>query len=133
MIRALGAIANKGYMVQPHLVSAIRLNSGIERKLDWGKSVRIFSATSTHETIAMMGALNDEILYGCKAKIPTMSVAVKTGTAQLTKPGGGYYDDRFFHSFVGFFPSYSPRFIILLYTNDPKGVRYSYQTLNAPF
>ena len=133
MIRALGAIANKGYMVQPHLVSAIRLNSGIERKLDWGKSVRIFSATSTLETVAMMGALNDEILYGGKAKIPTMSVAVKTGTAQLTKPGGGYYDDRFFHSFVGFFPSYSPRFIILLYTNDPKGVRYASETLDATF
>lgn len=133
MIRALGAIANKGYMIQPHLVSAIRLNSGIERKLDWGKSVRIFSATSTLETVAMMGALNDEILYGGKAKIPTMSVAVKTGTAQLTKPGGGYYDDRFFHSFVGFFPSYSPRFIILLYTNDPKGVRYASETLDATF
>lgn len=133
MIRALGAIANKGYMIQPHLVSAIRLNSGIERKLDWGKSVRIFSATSTLETVAMMGALNDEILYGGKAKIPTMSVAVKTGTAQLTKPGGGYYDDRFFHSFVGFFPSYSPRFIILLYTNDPKGVQYASETLDATF
>ena len=133
MIRALGAIANKGYMIQPHLVSAIRLNSGIERKLDWGKSVRIFSATSTLETVAMMGALNDEILYGGKAKIPTMSIAVKTGTAQLTKPGGGYYDDRFFHSFVGFFPSYSPRFIILLYTNDPKGVQYASETLDATF
>ena len=81
----------------------------------------------------MMDALNDEILYGGKAKIPTMSVAVKTGTAQLTKPGGGYYDDRFFHSFVGFFPSYSPRFIILLYTNDPRGVQYASETLDATF
>ena len=34
MIRALGAIANGGVMVQPHLVSAIRLDSGITRKLD---------------------------------------------------------------------------------------------------
>ena len=73
----------------------------------------------------MMSALNDEILYGGKAKIPTMSVAAKTGTAQLTSPGGGYYTDRFFHSFTGFFPAYNPRFIILLYTNDPKGVQYA--------
>ncbi len=133
MIRALGAIANKGEMVQPHLASAIRLNSGIERRLDWGEKVRVFSATSTRETIAMMDALNDEILYDGKAKIPTMSVAVKTGTAQLTKPNGGYYDDRFFHSFVGFFPSYNSRFIILLYTNDPKGVQYASETLDATF
>ena len=81
----------------------------------------------------MMDALNDEILYGGKAKIPTMSVAVKTGTAQLTMPGGGYYTDHFFHSFVGFFPSYNPRFIILLYTNDPKGVQYASETLDATF
>ena len=133
MIRALGAVANDGIMVQPHLVSAIRLNSGIERKLDWGEKVRVFSATSTHETIAMMNALMDEILYDKKAKIPTMSVAVKTGTAQLTNTEGGYYKDRFFHSFVGFFPSYNPRFIILLYTNDPKGVQYASETLDATF
>ncbi|MEK7515399.1 MAG: penicillin-binding protein 2 [Patescibacteria group bacterium] len=133
MIRALGALANKGEMVQPHLVSAIRLNSGIEREIDWGKKVRVFSATSTRETVAMMDALMDEVLYNKKAKIPTMSVAVKTGTSQLTNPEGGYYKDRFFHSFVGFFPSYAPRFIILLYTNDPKGVQYASETLDAAF
>ncbi len=133
MIRALGALANGGTMVQPHLVRAIRLNSGIERTLDWGKKTPIFSATSTRETVEMMSALNDEILYGGKAKIPTMSVAAKTGTAQLTSPGGGYYTDRFFHSFTGFFPAYNPRFIILLYTNDPKGVQYASETLNTTF
>lgn len=133
MIRALGAIANGGLMVEPHLVSAIRLNSGITRSLDWGEKIPIFSATSTRETIAMMDALDDNILYNGKAKIPTMSVAVKTGTAQLTTPGGGYYTDRFFHSFVGFFPSYNPRFIILLYTNDPKGVQYASETLDSTF
>lgn len=133
MIRALGTLANGGEMVQPHLVSAIRLNSGIERNLEWGEKIRIFSATSTRETVEMMSALNDEILYGGKAKIPTMSVAVKTGTSQLTSPDGGYYNDRFFHSFVGFFPAYNPRFIILLYTNDPKGVQYASETLDAAF
>jgi cell division protein FtsI/penicillin-binding protein 2 len=81
----------------------------------------------------MMDALDDEILYNGKAKIPTMSVAVKTGTAQLTTSSGGYYDDRYFHSFVGFFPSYNPRFIILLYTHDPKGVQYASETLDATF
>jgi cell division protein FtsI (penicillin-binding protein 3) len=62
-----------------------------------------------------------------------MSVAAKTGTAQLTDGHGGYHKDRFFHSFVGFFPSYSPRFIILLYTNDPRGVQYASETLDKTF
>ena len=133
MIRALGALANGGAMVQPHIVRAVRLNSGIERKLDWSQKVQVFSGTAARETTTMMDAANDQALEGGRAKIPTMSVAAKTGTSQLTTPEGGYYTDRFFHSFVGFFPSYSPRFIILLYTNDPKGVQYASETLNATF
>ncbi len=133
MIRALGAIANGGFMVQPHLVSAIRLDSGITKQLEWSQKVQVFSATSTRETITMMDALDDGPLYDGKAKIETMSVAAKTGTAQLTNGQGGYYDDKFFHSFIGFFPSYNPRFIILLYTQDPKGVKYASETLDATF
>ncbi|MFA5998150.1 MAG: penicillin-binding protein 2 [Candidatus Paceibacterota bacterium] len=133
MMRALGAIANGGVMVKPHLVRAVRLNSGIERELDWSETVPVFSAAAARETTEMMTALVDEKLENGKAIIPTMSVAAKTGTAQLTTPGGSYYTDRFFHSFVGFFPSYSPRFIILLYTNDPQGVTYASETLDATF
>lgn len=125
MIRALGAIANGGVMVNPHLVSAIRLNSGIVRQLDWGQGTRVFSATASHETTVMMDALFDNIFGGGKDRIPTMSVAAKTGTAQLPTPTGTYYMNRFFHSEVAFFPSFNPRFIILLYTNDPKGVEYA--------
>lgn len=133
MIRALGALANGGVMVQPHLVSTIRLNSGIDRELDWSKGVRIFSPAAVRDTAEMMTAVVDEKLENGKAKIPTMSVAAKTGTAQLTDGQGGYASDRFFHSFVGFFPSYNPRFIILLYTNDPKNVTYASDTLGSTF
>ncbi len=133
MVRALGAVANGGSMVRPHLVGAVRLNSGVERKIDWGEKVRVFSAAAARETTHMMVALTDEVLEEGKAKIPTMSVAAKTGTAQLTTQGGGYATDRFFHSFAGFFPAYNPRFIILLYTDDPRGVTYASETLNAAF
>ena len=133
MIRALGAIANGGVMVEPHLVSAIHLDSGITRPFDWSQTTRVFSAEAARETTVMMTALVDQKLENGKAIIPTMSVAAKTGTAQLTKPGGGYYTDRYFHSFVGFFPSYNPRFIILLYTDDPQHVEYASETLDATF
>jgi cell division protein FtsI/penicillin-binding protein 2 len=133
MIRALGAIANGGKMVQPHLVSAIRLNSGIVRSIDWSQTTPVFSAEAARETTQMMTEMVDERLENGKAIIPTMSVAAKTGTAQLTDGHGGYYTDRFFHSFVGFFPSYNPRFIILLYTDDPKHVEYASETLDSTF
>jgi len=133
MIRALGALANGGAMVRPHLVSAIRLDSGVVREPDWSQKTSVFSPDAVRETAQMMTAGFDEKLDGGKAKIPTMSVAVKTGTAQLTDGHGGYYSDRYFHSIVGFFPSYSPRFIILLYTNDPKNVQYASETLDGTF
>lgn len=133
MIRALGALANGGVMVEPHLASAVRLNSGIERSIDWSQTTPVFSATAVRETTEMMTAVVDEKLQNGKAMIPTMSVAAKTGTAQLTNGQGGYYTDRYFHSFVGFFPSYNPRFIILLYTNDPKNVTYASDTLSPSF
>ena len=133
MIRALGAIANGGVMVNPHLVSAIRLDSGIVRQLDWGQGTRVFSATAARETTVMMDALWDQalIVNGVSARIPTMSVAAKTGTAQLPTAAGGYYNDKFFNSEVAFFPSFDPRFIILLYTDDPQHVIYAEQSLST--
>jgi len=133
MIRALGALANGGAMIRPHLASAIRLDSGVTRTLDWSGTTQVFSPAAVRETVIMMDALDDGPLANGQAKIPTMSVAAKTGTAQLASPDGGYYTNRFFHSFVGFFPSFHPRFIILLYTNDPQGVEYASETLDATF
>jgi cell division protein FtsI (penicillin-binding protein 3)/stage V sporulation protein D (sporulation-specific penicillin-binding protein) len=133
MIRALGALANGGAMVRPHLVKSIELESGIRRDLDWSGSEAVYSPEAVRETVTMMDELTDEVLAEGTARIPTMSVAAKTGTAQLTTPGGGYYEDRWFHSFVGFFPSYKPRFIILLYTEDPQGVQYASETLTSTF
>ena len=62
------------------------------------------------------------------------SIAAKTGTAQMAKPdGSGYYDDRNFHSLIGFFPASNPRFVLYLFNNFPKGASFSSQTLADPF
>jgi cell division protein FtsI/penicillin-binding protein 2 len=133
MIRASATLANGGVLPHPHVVRAVRLSSGIERAVKLEESVPVFGEKAVREVATMMTAVVDEKLEGGRAKIPSMSVAAKTGTAQLTNAEGGYYQDRFFHSFMGFFPSYAPRFIILLYTNDPRGVTYASETLNSTF
>ena len=44
-----------------------------------------------------------------------------------------YYGDRYLHSFFGYFPAYKPRFLIFLYTVEPKDIDYASKTLTGPF
>lgn len=133
MVKALGALANGGQTVTPHLVRSIRLESGIEKTLAWGAPERVFSPEAVEETTRMLVKVVDTKLENGKLAIPSMSVAAKTGTAQVPGPGGVYAEGRYFHSFFGYFPAYEPRFIVLLYTKEPQGVQYASETLNRPF
>ncbi|MBU2103406.1 penicillin-binding protein 2 [Patescibacteria group bacterium] len=133
MVRALGALANEGQIVTPHLVRSVRLESGIEKKLSWGVPKRVFGAAATEETTRMLVNVVDLKLANGTVRIPEMSVAAKTGTAQIAGPGGKYSEDRYFHSFFGYFPAYDPKFIILLYTREPQNVKYASETLTHPF
>lgn len=133
MIRALGALANDGAIVTPHIVTAVKLESGIEKELSWGAPTPVFKSTTSATVSGMLATVVDTALLHGEASIPEMSVAAKTGTAQIAAPEGGYYPDRYFHSFFGYFPAYEPRFIILLYTREPKGVQYASETLTSSF
>ncbi len=133
MIRALGALANGGQVVTPHLVEKIRLESRLEKRLSWGMPERVFSAAAAESTTRMLVEVVDKKLAGGAVKIPEMSVAAKTGTAQIAGPGGKYSEGKYFHSFFGYFPAYDPKFIILLYTREPGGVQYASETLTHPF
>ncbi|MBY0110408.1 penicillin-binding protein 2 [Patescibacteria group bacterium] len=133
MIKALGALANDGKVVTPHIVRSIRLESGITKDLSWGNPEEVYSPEAVEEVTRMLVNVVDHSLAGGNVAIPEMSVAAKTGTAQISAPSGGYYDDRYFHSFFGYFPAYEPKFIILLYTREPGGVRYASETLTDPF
>lgn len=133
IVKAMGALANDGFVVTPHLVRAKKLENGIEKKLSWGEPERVFSDKATEETTRMLVKVVDTKLAAGTVKIPEMSVAAKTGTAQIPGPGGKYYENLYLHSFFGYFPAYEPRFIILLYTRQPQGVQYASETLTHPF
>ena len=82
----------------------------------------------------MLVEVMDKAIGGGTKKLEHFRVAVKTGTAQVAdNTTGGYYEDRHTHSFFGYFPAYDPKFIILLYAVNPKGVRYAAETWSGPF
>ncbi len=82
----------------------------------------------------MLTTVVDEALSGGKQKQEHYSIAAKTGTAQIAdSENGGYYEDKYLHSFFGYFPAYDPEYLILLYTVEPKGVQYASETLTQPF
>jgi len=133
MTRALATLGNGGYLVQPHIVSKIDYEVGISKNIAPEKGPQIFSQKTSEEISRMLTRVVDEALAGGAVALPHHSVAAKTGTAQIAKPEGGYYDDRYLHSFFGYFPAFDPKFIVFLYHVNPKGVQYASQTLTTPF
>lgn len=133
-IRAFSTLANDGIPVTPHIVTQIRYPEGTSKDLKPAPLPRALSSESTTTISRMLTHVYDQAALPGRAKNLPWSIAAKSGTAQLVKEsGGGYYDDRYLHSFMGYFPAYDPQFIVLLFLVDPKGVTYSGSTVAYTF
>jgi stage V sporulation protein D (sporulation-specific penicillin-binding protein) len=132
-IRALATLGNGGFLVQPHIINEIRHDYNVKRKINQMEPEKVFSKDTSEEISRMLTHVVDKALVGGKMSMEHYSIAAKTGTAQMPAPAGGYYDDRYLHSFFGYFPSFDPEFIVLLYTVEPQGAEYASGTLTEPF
>lgn len=133
MIRALAALANEGVLPNPHVVEAIRLESGITRTIAATSGRQVLKPETAQTVSTMLTEVFDKSLLKGKLKQEHYSIAAKTGTAQIAQPGGGYYTDRYLHSFFGYFPAHQPKFIVLLFAVEPHGVEYASASLAHPF
>lgn len=134
MVRALATLANGGVLITPHIAQQIEYENGTVKEIAYPEGERVFSEATGEEISRMLTTVVDEALGGGTVALPAHSIAAKTGTAQIAdRVNGGYYGDRYLHSFFGYFPSYDPEYLVFLYTVEPKGVRYASETLTDPF
>lgn len=133
-VRALSALGNGGFLPSPHIVKKINYSNGVSKDISYDPSEPVISPESSKAITGMLVKVVDQALLGGTVKQKHYSIAAKTGTAQIAKEsGGGYYQDRYLHSFFGYFPASHPRYIVFLFTVYPKGAEYASHTLTQPF
>ena len=136
MVRALVTLANGGYLITPHLVKEIDTLDGTIKLTEKSKSESVLLKTTTDEVTRMLVEVVDKKMSVAhpNLRMERYSIAAKTGTAQIPDhKNGGYYTDRYLHSFFGYFPAYDPKFLVFLYQVHPKGAEYASETLIDPF
>ncbi len=102
------AMVNGGTLVKPTLLRQTAPQTG-ERVISPQTSAMIREMLRKTVTAGTAGF----------ADVPGYSVAAKTGTADKPNPRGGYYEDKVIATFAAAFPSYDPKYVLVLTLDEP--------------
>ena len=132
---ALSSVINGGTYYKPYLIDATIDDNGTKTtqtptvvrqnviKPDVSKTMQALMENVINKNHAM---------YGMPQLPAGYNIGGKTGTAEITKPGGGYYDDRFNGTFIGFVGGNQPEYVIIVRVNEPKIGGYAGAKAAAP-
>lgn len=132
---ALSSVINGGTYYRPHLVDKTTDGQGKvhDHKPEVLQSNVVSGQVSGEMQTLMKGVVDKNYaLYGFKERPSTYLVGGKTGTAEITKPGGGYYEDRFNGTFMGFVGGDKPEYVIVVRVNEPGIKGYAGSKAAAP-
>ena len=117
---AYAALANGGILRPAHIVELV---GGTPHPRPTGRRV-VSEATSASVRRMLEGVLGPGGT-ATGAAIKGYELAGKTGTAQKPDPvTGGYSETKYVASFVGFAPAASPRLLVTVMVDEPKGEIY---------
>ncbi|MEK7551349.1 MAG: penicillin-binding protein 2, partial [Patescibacteria group bacterium] len=131
LLTAIGAIANEGKRMEPHVVAAVENNEGKFIKIE-PKVIETPISGQTAKVMAeiMVNAVNKG--EASWARVKGYRIAGKTGTASI--PIAGHYDpNQTIASFVGFAPSNDPKFVMIVIINRPTTSIYGAETAAPVF
>ena len=131
LVSAIGAIANGGHLLRPYIVSEVRDRSGQVVYRGERELVREVLSPWTAEWLRTV--MKDVVKNGTgkKADIPSLSIAGKTGTAQMAEKGE-YLKGKWVASFTGFWPAEKPRYVLLVVVGEPSMGKYYGGDVAAP-
>lgn len=116
LLAAVGAVANDGVMVQPHIVRQVVGSNGAysPKTIVLGRPVTSETARTLTQMLSI--SVKGETAYG---SVEGYRLAGKTGTAQI--PGDfGYDPNATVASFIGWGPIDDPRFLVLVRLDRPQ-------------
>lgn len=123
------AIANDGYFIEPKIVKKIKEANKVITKFNEFDRFKIISNNSVKTAIQLLeGVVENGTADNIKHS--NYKIAGKTGTAK--KVINGKYVNRYYTSFVGFFPSEEPRYSCIVVIDNPKKYRIYGSDVAAP-
>ncbi|MBI9074270.1 MAG: penicillin-binding protein 2 [Desulfatibacillum sp.] len=117
---AVSAIANGGLLMKPRTVQAITNSRGrLVRSFPPEVLGRAVSEETAQVVSRIMKTVMTEGGTGTQAAVEGYRVCGKTGTAQKPAEKGGYSEDSYVASFVGFAPLGNPAITVVVLIDEP--------------
>jgi cell division protein FtsI/penicillin-binding protein 2 len=132
---AFASIVNGGTYFKPTLIDS-RTNSDGKVTKQQPQIVKqsVIKSDVSSQLVGMLETTYEynRVVYGMRQTRPEYSIGGKTGTAQISKPTGGYYDDQFNGMYLGFVGGDKPQYVIVVRMNKPKIAGYAGSRAAAP-
>jgi cell division protein FtsI (penicillin-binding protein 3) len=134
MVQAASAVANDGFLIPPRIVSRIVSPRGETiRAFEAGPGRRVLKPETARAMRSYMVDVTSDIGTGWRANIRDLSLAVKTGTAQIIDPTTkAYSKTEYIASCIALLPAESPSLILYLAIIKPMGESYLGGRIAAP-
>ena len=132
MATAVCAIANGGYIVQPHVVSQVLDSEGNVQSIVSNDVKRQAISSETAAHIADILEENAVSGSGSNGYVAGYRVAGKTGTTEKKIDENGDGIDDYIASFCGFAPAENAEVVCLVFFDTPTGAAYYGSQVAAP-
>jgi stage V sporulation protein D (sporulation-specific penicillin-binding protein) len=133
LVLAYAAVANGGVLMHPMLVRDVRSPDGrVLRRESPEAAQRVFTERTSATMREMLQAVVDSGTAKA-ARVPGLTIAGKTGTAQKYVASlHGYGRGLYISSFAGFAPVQSPQLVGVVVIDEPHGKKYYGGEVAAP-